>query len=77
MKSIVFSSLEEAFDCYGRENLVAIDNLTQIIFYTKNGCQPRFVFENQTKPGRITAWFLKDETAWIYRQWMNNAPGKK
>ena len=76
MKTIQFTNLEEVFDCYGRENLIAIDNLKQIIFYTGLGCQPKFVFENQVKPGKISAWFLKGETAFAYRKWCENAPNK-
>ena len=74
MKVLHFGTLDEAIECYGRENLVAIDNLSQIIFYTKHGCQPKFVFENEVKPGKITAWFLKSETNYVYKQWMDNAP---
>lgn len=77
MKNINFTTLDEAIDCYGRENLVAVDNLKQIIFYTQNGCQPRFVFENEMKPGKITAWFLKSETAYVYKKWMENNPKKR
>lgn len=76
MKNISFSNLEEAISCYGRENLIAIDMLPQIIFYTKHGCQPKFVFENELKPGKITAWFLKDETKYVYKKWGENAPNK-
>ena len=72
MKNIKFDSLDEAIECYGRSNLVAIDNIKQIIFYTSHGCQPRFVYENEVKPGKISAWFLKDETNYIYKKWMNN-----
>jgi hypothetical protein len=76
MKSISFESLEEAIACYGRENLIPIDNLKQIIFYTSHGCQPKFVFENEIKPGKITAWFLKDETSFIYKKWCEASPKK-
>lgn len=74
MKSINFKTLEECVECYGRENLVAIDNLSQIIQYTRNGCQPKFVYENETKPGKITCWFLKSESMYVYKKWMNNRP---
>ena len=74
MKIINFKSLDEAIECYGRENLIAIDCIKQIIFYIKHGCQPRFVWENEGKPRRITAWFLKDITYYVYRKWMNNRP---
>lgn len=75
MKGIDFNSLEEAISCYGRENLIAIDCIKQIIFYVKHGCQPRFVWENQNKPGLITAWFLKAETNYVYKKWMDSKPG--
>ena len=74
MKTLQFTNLEECIDCYGRENLIAIDNLTQIIFYTKSGCQPKFVYENETKPGKISAWFLKSETNFVYKKWLNSKP---
>lgn len=77
MKFIPFASVDEVIDCYGRENLVAIDNIKQIIYYTRNGCQPRFVFENEVKPGRITAWFLKSETSYVYAKWLENKPVKE
>lgn len=74
MKSINFENLEEAISCYGRENLIPIDSIKQILFYTKNGCQPKFVFENEIKPGKITAWFLKGETSFIYKKWCETSP---
>ena len=70
MKTIDFTSLDEAIECYGRENLIAIDCIKQII------CQPRFVWENEGKPGQITAWFLKTETNYVYKKWMGNRPNK-
>lgn len=73
MKIIQFESLEEAIECYGRENLVPIDNLKQIIFYTRYGCQPKFVWENEYKDGRLTAWFLKSETTYLYKKWMDSS----
>lgn len=74
MKTIDFISLEEAISCYGRENLIPIDCIKQIIFYTRHGCQPKFVWEKEGKPGQITAWFLKSETNFVYKKWMNNRP---
>lgn len=74
MKTIQFTTLDEVFDCYGRENLVAIDNIKQLIFYTSHGCQPKFVFENEVKPGRISGWFLKSETNYVYKKWQDSQP---
>jgi hypothetical protein len=74
MNKINFTSLDEVFDCYGRGNVVAIDNIKQIIFYTANGCQPKFVCENETKPGKVAAWFLKPETNYVYKKWLASKP---
>ena len=69
MKTIDFDSLEEAIECYGRDNLVPIDNIKQLIFYAKHGCQPRFIWE-------ITGWYLKSETNYVYRKWIESNPNK-
>jgi len=74
MRTIQFESLDEAIECYGRENLIAIDNIKQIIFYTAHGCQPKFVYEHENKPGKLSAWFLKTETNFVYKKWMENKP---
>jgi len=74
MTNIHFESLEEAIACYGRQNLIAVTNLQQLIFYTKHGCQPKFIFENENKPGKITCWFLKSESEWVYNKWLSDHP---
>ena len=72
MEKADYILLEDFINFYGRDNLIAIDNIKQIIFYTSNGCQPKYVYENETKKGRITCWFLKDETHFVYKKWLNN-----
>ena len=76
MRNIKFNSLEDAFDCYGRENLVPLSNIRQVIEYTKYGCQPKFVYENELKPGMVTFWFLRAETEYLYKLWTKNNPKK-
>jgi hypothetical protein len=70
MKHLNFNTLEEVFECYGRGNLVAIDYLPQILFYTRHGCQPKFVYESEVKQNKLTGWFLKSETEWVYKKWL-------
>lgn len=77
MKTIQFESLAEAIDCYGRENLIAIDCIRQIIFYTTHGCQPKFIWEKETEPGKLTCWYLKNETNYVYKKWLANRPQQK
>ena len=76
MKAIDFESLEEAIECYGRENLIPIDNIKQLIFYAKHGCQPRFIWEKEGSNGKITGWDLKSETNFVYKKWMDNGSHK-
>ena len=77
MKILQFKNLDECIEVYGRENLIAIDTLKQIIFYTANGCQPKYVSENENKPGKLSCWFLKNETAFVYKLWQDSNPKKE
>lgn len=72
LTNIKFTTLDEVNKCYGKENMVAISCLKQIIFYTSHGCQPKFINENENKPGKIVAWFFRPETNYVYRKWMDN-----
>ena len=77
MRSQVCENLDELFEVYGRGNLVAIDNIKQIIFYVKHGCQPRFVWEKESEKGKMTCWFLKVETQFVWKKWMESRPDSK
>lgn len=74
MKKIQFKTLDECIECYGRGNLIPIDCLKQILFYTSHGCQPKFIWEKENEPGRLTCWYLKDETNYVYKKWIENRP---
>ncbi len=67
---------KDVMDCYGEENLVPIDLIKQIIFYTSRGVQPVFTCksEKEDKKGRLVCWFLKSETRWVYKKWKENRP---
>ena len=71
---IKLETLQDAFDCYGKENLVPIDLLKQIIFYTSKGVQPVFTCESEKeeRKGQLVCWFLKSETQWVYKKWKEN-----
>lgn len=65
---INFSSLEEAIDCYGRENLVPITKISQVIDFVKEGCQPRFIWEKEGSVGIVTYWYLKSEFLYVRKK---------
>lgn len=72
-------TLQDVFDCYGADNLVPIDLLKQVIFYTSRGVQPVFTCESEkeNRKGQLVCWFLKTETQWVYKKWKENRPIKK
>lgn len=72
-------TLQDVYDCYGKENLICLDLLRQIIFYTSRGVQPVFVCESEkaSRKGQLVCWFLKQETKWVYQKWLENRPVKE
>lgn len=72
MLKIKFYSIEEAKTVYGEDSLVAISLLSQIIFYTKNGLQPKFIWESEKEQGKIVAWYHKGESELVYKRWQAN-----
>ena len=67
---------KDVMDCYGEENLVPIDHIRQIIFYTSRGVQPVFTCESEKRDrkGRLVCWFLKSEIRWVYEKCRENRP---
>lgn len=71
-----FDSLEELMEYYGKDNVVPVDLIRQQIFYAKKGVQPKFIYENEDGSGRLTCWYLKEETKAVYQEWKANRPIK-
>lgn len=69
MKQYEFKSLEDLFECYDREDLIAIDTLKQAMFYVMQGVQPEFVWQKEDEPNRMTFWFLKKKTQYVFKEW--------
>ena len=67
-------SLEEAYETYGKDNLIPISFIKQQIFYAKHGCQPRFIWEKEDCQGKLVAWYLKCETEAVHRLWNETKP---
>ena len=71
----IFNSLDEVYECYGKENIVPITQLPQIIFYTsKWRVQPKRIEESEKNHGHLCCFFHKGETKKCYEEWMRNRP---
>ena len=49
---------QDVMDCYGEKNLVPIDLIKQIIFYTSRGVQPVFTCESEKEDKKRPAGML-------------------
>lgn len=67
-------SLDDAFDIYGRDNLVPISFIKQQIFLAKQGCQPRFIWEKEDCKGKLVGWYLKSEFMALKPLWDATKP---
>lgn len=67
-------NLQEVIECYGIENLIPITNIKQILFYSKCGVQPKWIDESSENQGRIVAYYLKSESLFAFKKWMDNRP---
>lgn len=72
MNVIKFKTFADVEEVYGRENLVKIVNLKQILFYCKNGLQPVFIEEGYQ--GKLVAWFHKPSTSMVWKYWLETDP---
>lgn len=75
VNNIKFKTFQDVEEVYGKENLVKIVNLKQILFYCKNGLQPVFIDEGYQ--GKLVAWFHKPSTSMVWRYWLENDPKNK
>jgi hypothetical protein len=67
-------TLDDCFECYGKDNLVPISYIRQQLFYVRLGIQPVFMWESEKKEGQIVAWFLKSETHFAKKRWDETRP---
>lgn len=73
----IFENLQEVYECYDKENIIAVTNIAQIIFYTsKYKLQPKWIDESLENKGRIVCYFHKGETKKAYFEWTKNRPIK-
>ena len=72
VNNIKFKTLADVEEVYGKNNLVKLVNLKQILFYCKNGLQPVFIEEGYK--GKLVAWYHKPSTSKLWEYWKENDP---
>ena len=75
MIEVMLNSVDDAFDYFGRDNLVGISSQRQARYYVTHGAQPVFVYPNEHDERIMTYWFKKsDETRRLKREWDATKP---
>lgn len=73
---VLYMTLQEKIDEFGRENLIPIDFIKQQLFYARHGCQPVFIWEKENQKGKITCWYLKKDTKFAKSEWDKTKPAQ-
>jgi len=62
-------TLEETENTYGKNNLIKLCNLKQIVRYAVMKCQPVWIDEGYD--GKLIAYYYKPETKAAWNAWKN------
>lgn len=68
-------TFEDVVKVYGKENLVKVVNIRQIVTYAKMKCQPVWIDEGYE--GKLVAFFYKPESSLAWEYWKSNKPIQK
>lgn len=63
-------TLTDVIKVYGKENIVKLVNLKQIVAYAKMKCQPVWIDEGYN--GKLVAYYFVPETKMAWEYWKNN-----
>ena len=78
MKKQVFDSLEEVFEAFGKDGVIPITCMQQIIFYLSNyNIQPVWTVPSETNEGKLAFYFIKAETKRPYEAWQKRKVEKE
>jgi len=70
-----FKTLEEAMEFYGKDNVIALLNLRQILSYAAWGVQPIFICESEFDK-KLVAYYYQPDTDEAWSRWRSAKPTK-
>lgn len=63
----------EVIKHYGKENIVSIVNIAQILFYADENVQPVLIYRSEFDK-KLVAYYLMEDTENAWRKWRRNKP---
>lgn len=61
----------ELKNTYGKENIISLVNIQQILTYADFGVQPKMIFRSEFD-NKIVAYYLQEDTVEVWKMWRNN-----
>lgn len=61
----------ELKNTYGKENIISLVNIQQILTYADFGVQPKMIFRSEFD-NKIVAYYLQEDTTEVWKMWRNN-----
>lgn len=61
----------ELKNTYGKENIISLVNIQQILTYADFGVQPKMIFRSEFD-NKIIAYYLQEDTTEVWKMWRNN-----
>lgn len=78
IKKLPFDSLDEVYEAFGKDGVIAITKMAQIIFYiSRYAIQPVWICPSDTNVGKMAYYFIKPQTKKPYEEWMKSLQEKK
>ena len=68
---IKFKTFDDVIKVYGKDNIVTLVNIKQIVQYAKMECQPVFIDEGYD--GKLVAYYYRPETKMAWEYWRKHA----
>ena len=69
---IKFKSFDDVIKVYGKENIIKLVNIKQIVQYAKMQCQPVWIDEGYN--GKLVAYYYRPETQLAWEYWRTHIP---
>jgi hypothetical protein len=67
----MFKTPNEVMEHYGRNNIISLVNLQQILTYADWGVQPIFIYRSEFDK-KLVAYYIQSDTDEVWMRWRNN-----
>lgn len=70
-----FKTPNEVINYYGKENIISLVNIQQILTYADWGVQPELIYRSEFDK-KLVAYYIQSNTDEAWKRWRQNKPEK-